>query len=40
MTWNELIEILMDSPLYFTMSVRERFIYINWFADAYAVKFC
>ena len=38
--WKELIEILMESPLYFTMTIKERYIYLNWFAETYCPFNC
>ncbi len=35
MTWRDFIEILLESPLYFTMTVRARYIFLVWMAENY-----
>lgn len=40
MTFAEFLSILMDSPLYFTMTVYDRFVYVNEMWAAYKSKFC
>ena len=40
MSLRELIGILMDSPLYWTLTVRGRRAYVNFMAETYAPKWC
>ncbi len=36
MSWRELIRLLLESPLYFTMTVKGRYIYLVWMQETYA----
>lgn len=40
MTWKQLLDIIIESPLYFTMSVKDRKVYIIDFLAMYQAKFC
>ena len=34
-TWHDILDILMESPIYWTLSVKGRLSYLKWFEDEY-----
>ena len=40
MSWKQLLSIIIESPLYWTMAISDRKIYVVTFLERYEAKFC